>query len=34
LDDDDDDERSFSRAVVFAFFEQAHQTFAEMDNAL
>jgi osomolarity two-component system phosphorelay intermediate protein YPD1 len=32
--DDDKDGREFSRSVVFAFFEQAEQTFARMDDAL
>jgi hypothetical protein len=31
--DDDEDERLFSRATVFGFFEQAEQTFANMDDA-
>jgi osomolarity two-component system phosphorelay intermediate protein YPD1 len=31
---DDKDEREFSRSIVFAFFEQAEQTFAKMDKAL
>jgi len=31
LDLDDDDERSFSRNIVHGFFEQAEQTFNEMD---
>lgn len=32
--DDDEDEREFSRSIVFGFFEQAEQTFTKMDNAL
>jgi osomolarity two-component system phosphorelay intermediate protein YPD1 len=32
--DEDEDEREFSRSIVFRFFEQAEQTFAEMDDAL
>ena len=32
--DDDGDEREFSRSIVFGFFEQAEQTFKDMDDAL
>lgn len=32
--DDDEDEREFSRSIVFGFFEQAEQTFVKMDDAL
>ncbi|KAF2668619.1 histidine-phosphotransfer domain, HPT domain-containing protein, partial [Microthyrium microscopicum] len=32
--DDDDDDREFSRGIVFDFFDQANQTFAKMDTAL
>ncbi len=32
--DDDEDERDFSRSIVFGFFEQAEQTFKKMDDAL
>ncbi|CZS99456.1 related to multistep phosphorelay regulator 1 [Rhynchosporium agropyri] len=32
--DDDEDEREFSRSIVFSFFEQAEQTFEKMDKAL
>jgi len=32
--DDDEDEREFSRSIVFGFFEQAEQTFTKMDDAL
>lgn len=32
--DDDEDEREFSKSIVFGFFEQAEQTFEKMDNAL
>lgn len=31
---DDDDEREFSRAIVFGFMEQAEQTFTEMEDHL
>lgn len=30
--DDDDEERSFSRAIVFGFFEQAETTFQQMET--
>lgn len=32
--DDDEDERDFSRSIVFGFFEQAEVTFGKMDKAL
>jgi len=32
--DDDEEEREFSRSIVFGFFEQAEQTFKKMDDAL
>ena len=32
--DDDEEEREFSRSIVFGFFEQAEQTFVKMDDAL
>ncbi|KAH7399997.1 signal transduction histidine kinase [Cadophora sp. MPI-SDFR-AT-0126] len=32
--DDDEDDREFSRSIVFSFFEQAEQTFKKMDDAL
>lgn len=32
--DDDEEEREFSRSIVFGFFEQAETTFLEMDEAL
>ncbi|KAL9633881.1 MAG: hypothetical protein Q9164_004422, partial [Protoblastenia rupestris] len=32
--DDDEDEREFSRGIVFGFFDQAANTFAGMDKAL
>jgi osomolarity two-component system phosphorelay intermediate protein YPD1 len=32
--DDDEDEREFSKSIVFGFFEQAEQTFEKMDKAL
>ena len=32
--DDDEDDREFSRSIVFGFFEQAEQTFKDMDEAL
>ena len=32
--DDDEDEHEFSQSIVLAFFEQAKQTFAKMDNAV
>ena len=32
--DDDEDEREFSRSIVYGFFEQAEATFEKMDAAL
>lgn len=32
--DDDEEEREFSKSIVFGFFEQAEQTFEEMGEAL
>ncbi|CAF9916122.1 MAG: hypothetical protein HETSPECPRED_002767 [Heterodermia speciosa] len=32
--DDDEDERDFSKGIVFGFFDQAEQTFQRMDKAL
>lgn len=32
--DDDEDEREFSKGIVFGFFDQAEQTFKSMDKAL
>ncbi|KAF2760556.1 histidine-phosphotransfer domain, HPT domain-containing protein [Pseudovirgaria hyperparasitica] len=32
--DDDEDEREFSREIVFDFFQQAESTFKNMDTAL
>lgn len=32
--DDDEEEREFSKSIVFGFFEQAEQTFVKMDKAL
>ncbi|CAL3972821.1 hypothetical protein PZA11_004166 [Diplocarpon coronariae] len=32
--DDDEDDRDFSRSIVFGFFEQAEQTFEKMETAL
>jgi len=32
--DDDEDEREFSKSIVYGFFEQAEQTFKELDEAL
>lgn len=32
--DDDEDDREFSKSIVFGFFEQAEQTFVKMDDAL
>jgi len=32
--DDDEDDREFSRSIVFGFFEQAEQTFVKMEDAL
>lgn len=32
--DDDEDERDFSKGIVYGFFEQAEATFGNMDKAL
>lgn len=32
--DDDEDEREFSRGIVFGFFDQAKSTFTELDDCL
>ncbi|KAI1175768.1 hpt domain-containing protein [Nemania sp. FL0916] len=32
--DDSEDDREFSRSIVFGFFEQAAETFERMDSAL
>ena len=32
--DDDEDEREFSRSIVYGFFDQAEATFEKMDNSL
>lgn len=32
--DDDEEEREFSKSIVFGFFEQAEQTFVKMEDAL
>jgi osomolarity two-component system phosphorelay intermediate protein YPD1 len=32
--DDDEEEREFSKSIVYGFFEQAEQTFTDMDEAL
>lgn len=32
--DDEDDEREFSKGIVYGFFEQAETTFANMKKAL
>ena len=32
--DDDEDEREFSKSIVYGFFEQAEQTFTKMDASL
>jgi osomolarity two-component system phosphorelay intermediate protein YPD1 len=32
LEMDDDDERDFSKTIVFGFFEQAEDTFKQMEN--
>lgn len=32
--DDDDDEREFSKSIVYGFFEQAEETFEKMEDAL
>ena len=32
--DDEDEDREFSKGIVFGFFEQAESTFVKMDEAL
>lgn len=32
--DDDEEDRDFSKSIVYGFFEQAESTFAKMDTAL
>lgn len=32
--DDDEDEREFSRSIVYAFFDQAEATFKKMEMLL
>ena len=32
--DDEDEDREFSKGIVFGFFEQAESTFTKMDRAL
>lgn len=32
--DDDEDEREFSRSIVFDFFQQAESTFEKMEQSL
>ena len=32
--DDDEDEREFSKSIVYGFFEQAEATFGKMDDSL
>ena len=32
--DDEDDDRDFSKGIVFGFFDQAEQTFGKMETAL
>ena len=32
--DDDEDDREFSKGIVYGFFEQADTTFQKMDTAL
>ena len=34
MDDEDEDDRGFSRSIVYGFFEQAEQTFKNMESAL
>lgn len=34
LDMDEEDDRDFSKSIVFGFLEQAEQTFTKMDVAL
>ena len=32
--DDDEDDREFSKSIVYGFFEQAETTFVKMDDAM
>lgn len=32
--DDDEDEREFSKSIVYGFFEQAESTFVKMDSCM
>jgi len=32
--DEDDEDRDFSKSIVFGFFEQAESTFEKMDDML
>lgn len=32
--DDDDEEREFSKSIIYGFFEQAEGTFRKMDEAM
>lgn len=34
MDDDEEDEREFSKSIVYGFFEQAEQTFKKMELSL
>ena len=34
LEMDDDDDREFSKSIVTGFFEQAEQTFTQMDDSV
>ena len=34
LDMDEEDDRDFSKSIVFGFLEQAEQTFGKMDTAM
>jgi hypothetical protein len=34
LDMDEEDDRDFSKSIVFGFLEQAEQTFGKMDSAM
>lgn len=34
LEMDDDDEREFSKAIVFGFFDQAEETFRQMEESV
>ena len=34
LEMDDDDDRDFSREIVYGFFDQAESTFAKMEQAM